>query len=36
MLFRKKYKTKESRKKQEKEVVLKNLYNFFDGREKNS
>ena len=33
----KKYETKKSRKKkQEKEIVLNNLYNFFEGREKNS
>ena len=31
---KKKIKPKSPEKKQEKEIVLKNLYNFFDGREK--
>ena len=34
MNFKKKTKTKSPEKKQEKEIVLKNLYNFFEGREK--
>ena len=34
MNFRKKTKPKSPGKKQEKEIVLKNLYNFFEGREK--
>ena len=28
------YETKESRKRQEKEIILKNVYKFFEGREK--
>ena len=34
MIFRKNTKTRSQEKKQEKEIVLKNLYNFFEGREK--
>ena len=34
MNFRKNTKTKSQEKKQEKEIVLENLYNFFEGREK--
>ena len=36
MNFRKNTKPRSQEKKQEKEIVLKNLYNFFEGREKNS
>ena len=34
MIFRKNTKPRSQEKKQEKEIVLKNLYNFFEGREK--
>ena len=34
MNFRKNTKPRSQEKKQEKEIVLKNLYNFFEGREK--
>ena len=34
MIFRKNTKPRSQEKKQEKEIVLKILYNFFDGREK--
>ena len=34
MNFRKNAKSRSQEKKQEKEIVLKNLYNFFEGREK--
>ena len=34
MNFRKKYETKKSRIKREKEIVLQNQYNFFESREK--
>ena len=34
MNFRKNTKPKSQEKKQEKEIILKNLYNFFEGTEK--
>ena len=34
MIFKKYAKLRSQEKKQEKEIVLKNLYNFFEGREK--
>ena len=34
MNFKKNMKLRSQEKKQEKEIVLKNLYNFFEGREK--
>ena len=34
MIFRKNTKPRSQEKRQEKEILLKNLYNFFEGREK--
>ena len=35
MHFRKNTKPRSQEKKQEKEIVLENLYNFYEGRERN-